>query len=141
MSREELQLIRDMFDRWRAGGPATEALDEHIEWDASVFPDAGVEHGHEGVRRFLRRWLGTWEDYELSVERLIDAGDQVVAFTRERGRGKGSDVRVELEATMLFTVRDRKVVRFRAFLDRSAGLLAAGFTESEAQELADSGRT
>jgi ketosteroid isomerase-like protein len=103
-------------------------------------PGRAVDHGHEGVKRFLRRWLGTWEEYELTFDRVFDAGNHVVAFTRERGRGKGSEVHVELEATMLLTVRAGKVVRFRAYLDRATGLVAAGFSEAEAQELADSGR-
>ena len=140
MSRDNVALIQDMFDRWLSGDPATDALHEHIEWDASVFPDSAVEHGHEGVKRFLRRWLGTWDEYEMDVERILDAGDQVVAFTRERGRGKGSDVPVELEATMLFTIQAGKVVRFRAYLDRAAGLAAAGLDEPRPQEDGDSGR-
>jgi hypothetical protein len=39
MSRNDVQLIRDIFERWRAGDPALDVLDEDIEWDSSVFPD------------------------------------------------------------------------------------------------------
>ena len=36
-------------------------------WDtsASDWPTAGVMHGHAGVERFFRDWLGTWRDYEV----------------------------------------------------------------------------
>ncbi|MGH2979317.1 MAG: nuclear transport factor 2 family protein [Solirubrobacterales bacterium] len=140
MIQDDVQVVQRMFDRWRAGDVALEAFHEDIEWDSSLFPDGTVDRGHEGVRRFLRRWLGTWEEYAIDLEHLFAAGDYVVAFTRERGRGKGSDVPVELEATMLFTVRDGKIVRFRGYLDRAAALAAAGLSAAAAQELADSGR-
>ena len=49
-----------------------------------------------GVRRARcvcqgsRHWWGTWTDYRIDAEELIDAGSSVVVVAHERGRGKGS---------------------------------------------------
>jgi ketosteroid isomerase-like protein len=133
-----LQIVQSVLQDWCDGDLSLDAFDDDVEWDATVFPDGSVEHGHEGIRRFLRRWLGTWEEYRFEVEQVLDAGDRVLAFVRERGHGRGSDVPIDIRTAMLFTLRGGKIVRFRGSLDRSTALAEAGLG-GDAQELADSG--
>jgi ketosteroid isomerase-like protein len=133
-----LEIVQTVLKGWSEGDMSLDAFDDDIEWDAAVFPDGAVEHGHEGIRRFLRRWLGTWEEYRFEVEQVFDAGDRVLAFVRERGYGRGSDVPMDIRTAMLFTLRGGKIVRFRGSLDHSAALAEAGLS-GDAQELADSG--
>jgi ketosteroid isomerase-like protein len=128
--QDNVEIVRGILDRWRQNDASLESFAADVEWDYTVFPDGRVVHGHEGMARFLRRWIGTWEQYELVVDDVIEAGrDRVVALTRERGRGKGSDAYVELEAGFLFSLSEGKVVRFKGFLDRAAVLEAAGLTK------------
>jgi uncharacterized protein len=107
---------------------AIEALDPDIEWDFSAidWPDQGVARGRDEVLRFFRRFLGAWDDYGVEFEGFIPAGDEVVVFVRESGVGKGSGVRVEQAWAQVWTVRDGRMVRFRAFADREQALGAAG---------------
>jgi ketosteroid isomerase-like protein len=126
VSEANVETVRSIFERWRAGDEALDAFDPAIEWDATHFPDGEVFHGREGVRRFFRMWLGTWEGYELEMEAVFDAGDKVVVLTRERGHGKGSSVPMEVAGGMLVTLRAGKVVRWQAFLDPGEALERAG---------------
>lgn len=131
MSQENVEMVRGQYEAWRRGNfkEALSAFDQAVEWDATHFPDGEVYVGHDGVQRFMRRWVGTWEDCELEVERLIDAGDDVVIFSRERGRAKGSGIEIEHRFGHVFTVRNRKIVRWRGFTDRAKALEAVGLSE------------
>ena len=61
-------------------------------------------------------------------EEFIDAGDdQVLVFSREGGRGRGSGAEVQTNPTAhLWTIRAGKAVRMESYWERSAALEAAG---------------
>ena len=132
MSQENVEIVRRMFDAFTGGDAAAAlaAFDPEIEWDTTrIVPDGDVYHGHEGVARFFRRWLGTWEESAQELKELIDAGHQVIAAIRESGRGKGSGVEVEVERFDVYSLRDGKIVRYRWYRDRAEALEAAGLQE------------
>ena len=112
-------------EEWR------EHFDPNVVWDTSATstPASGVYHGHEGVERFVRRWLGTWTDYEIATREYIDAGNAVVIVYRESGTGRGSGVRVERDLFGVFDLRESKVVRYRTYESREEALEAAGLSE------------
>jgi ketosteroid isomerase-like protein len=87
---------------------------------------AGVYHGREAVRDFYRRWAGAFSDWGYDVERLIEAGDHIVALVREHGHGRGSGVEFEMRRANVWTFEQGKVVRFRSYSTREAALQAAG---------------
>jgi ketosteroid isomerase-like protein len=68
-------------------------------------------------------------DWQIEASELIDAGDQVVAVIRQRGRGAASGADVELEAAQLITVREGKAARIVTYLTRAEALEAAGLSE------------
>src|SRR5918995_1425222 len=75
------------------GIPDFEFLDPEIEWRGPrEFPDLAEPHyGHEGVARYFAKLNEAFDDYRVVPEEFIDAGgDQVLVFSREGGRGKGS---------------------------------------------------
>jgi ketosteroid isomerase-like protein len=94
MSRENLEVVKGFLSRYEAGDRQEwrEQFDPDVVWDtsASQMPAAGVYHGHEGVERFFRDWLGTWTDYEVATREYIDAGDAVVVVFRQSGRLRGT---------------------------------------------------
>ena len=100
-------------------------------WDtsASNMPSAGVFHGHEGVERFFRDWLGTWRDYEMTTREYLDAGDSVVIVFRQRGTGRESGVQIERDFFAVYDLRESKVVRYRMYESREDALEAAGLEE------------
>ena len=90
MSSDDVELVRRGIENVHAFWAM---LDEHVVWDARPYPAVdidGVFVGREAVIEMSRRYSGTFDDYQLDAEELIDAGSSVVAVVRERGRGKGS---------------------------------------------------
>jgi ketosteroid isomerase-like protein len=65
-------------------------------------------------------------------EEFIDAGpDQVLVFSREGGRGKGSGAEVITQPTAhLWTLRDGKAIRMKSYWERDDALEAAGLDQS-----------
>jgi len=63
------------------------------------------------------------------TERLIDAGDDVVAFVRWRAQGQSSGAEAEMRLAMVNALRAGKIVRVRFYLDRSEALKAVGLEE------------
>jgi uncharacterized protein len=106
-------------------------LDPEIVWDMTraEFPDPEVYLGHDGVRAFWRRWLGTWEEYRTEPEHFVAAGDRVVVLHRLVMRSKGARVAIDSRVADVFTVRDGRVVRVDAYKDRDRALREAGVPE------------
>jgi ketosteroid isomerase-like protein len=106
--------------------------DPDVEWDASrlsdMIPDlAGVYRGHDGVRAYWRRWFEAWSRLEFDFE-LRGAGDEVVALiTNQRQWGRHTGICTEVPPyAQVFTVRGRKLVRWRTFPDQASALQAVG---------------
>jgi hypothetical protein len=60
----------------------------------------------------------------------VDAGDDVLATYRVHGRGRGSGVAVDQRITLLWSVRNGKVTRVRAYRERRTPLKLPGFGTS-----------
>jgi uncharacterized protein len=105
-----------------------ELLDPEIVWDMTKagFPDPEVYLGHDGVRTFWRRWLGTWEEYRTEPEHFVAAGDRIVVLHRLVMRSKGARVTIDSRVADVFTVRDGRVVRVDAYKDRDQALRDSG---------------
>ncbi len=82
--------------------------------------------GAEGAGAFLEEWMGAWEDWELEVEELHDAGDKVVAFVHQSGTSKAAGTPVEMSFAQVFTIRDGKQSRMDMYSDRDEAVEAAG---------------
>jgi ketosteroid isomerase-like protein len=111
-----------------------EVYAEDIVWDLSnsarsAMYSQPVYRGHQGVRRSWRESLSAFGEIDFEVEKLVDAGDHVVANIREREVGKASGVPVEARHTAVWTLTDGKVTRLRVFDDRQQALEAAGLSE------------
>jgi uncharacterized protein len=132
MSQENVDLIVRMYER---GQQDVETFfvfcDPLIEWDMSrLMPDGRVYHGYAGVREFWRGWAGTWDDFEFSIDKVVDVGGgEVVVSVHQAGTGRGSGAAVAFDFGQVWTVRDGRIVRFRAFPDFEEALEAVGLTE------------
>jgi dihydropteroate synthase len=130
MSRENVELIRRHHEAFARGDyeGALAVMAEDIVWDTSrLLLEGGVFHGHEGVKKANRAWLGAWESYEFEPTEYRDGGDRVFVAYRHRGRAKGVALEVEgRETYQVWTVRDGLAVRCEHHIDREAALEAAG---------------
>jgi ketosteroid isomerase-like protein len=124
-----VELVRHMFEAYKTTTPerAFEFLHPEVRYDVTVRPDGKVWHGHDGVRGALLEWTSTWEDWEMDVERYIDAGDdRVLVLWNERGRAKGSGVPLSLAGATVCTLRDGMVWAMVVSVDRPSALRAVG---------------
>jgi uncharacterized protein len=133
MSDENVEIVRRAIEEFNRGGPRgvwrAGLWSPEIVWDTSPsgIPGLGVYRGYDEVRSaFEDLWFTTFpfEEWEIVIEELIDHGDQVIAMTRQRGRGASSGAAAELQQAHVTTLRDGKVVRFDSYLDRETALEA-----------------
>ena len=89
--------------------------------------------GADGARTFLREWTDAWEDWELEVDALRDAGDRVVALMHQRARSKSTGMPVEMSFAQVWTFRDGKRARMEMYTDQAEALAAAGLSNSTSQ--------
>jgi len=124
MSAESIALVRRMFDHYFRGEyeTALAMFAEDVEWRDQF----GLYHGREGVAKSTARWTGTWDELEMEVDEMLDAGDDVVVLLRQTARGKGSHAPVEGMTSWVYTVADGQIVSVRLFADTDAALRAAG---------------
>ena len=124
-----VELLRSILSK-AVDDPAAyfELVDPDVEWDLrdTTSPMAGLYHGREAVRDLYRRWAGAFSDWRFDIERLIDAGEHVVAFVTERGHGRESGVEVQMKRANVTTFRDGRVVHFRSFSRREDALAEVG---------------
>jgi ketosteroid isomerase-like protein len=142
MSPENVELVRraippsgaDMVERYCGGLPkdfdqtlyAPDFEVEFISKDGSLRP---ATHGLEGLARAWRQWLEPWESFYVEVERLIDAGNEVVVLAHNRGHTERGGGAVESESAAIWSVRKGKIVKVRFYLERAEALEAAGLRE------------
>jgi ketosteroid isomerase-like protein len=133
MSQENVEVMRTTIEAFGRGEDMwVEAIDEEIEWDNSAYPAVGAPlrgMGRESFIRFLNRYRGTWRAWEVTIKELIDAGDDVVALLHETVRARGSDAPIERHFAQVWTVRDDRAVKCRAYRTKEEALEAAGLRE------------
>jgi ketosteroid isomerase-like protein len=141
MSRENVELVRqlqvapdvDLTDVFMRGDEA--GAESAIAAISPQFTDDFVcvfhglsrdpRPGVKGLREAWLDWLEPWETYRVEIERISDAGDRVLVFSRDFGRRPGMEEEVELKGSAVWTVRDGKVARAEFFTDRAKALEAA----------------
>jgi ketosteroid isomerase-like protein len=134
MSQENVDLVRRAFANtdtfWGL-------LDEHVVFDTRNVPDddildiygTRVVVGRRAVIDVTRSYWGTWDDYHLDADELIDAGSSVVGVVRERGRGKGGGVPFDRRFAEVWTFSRGRIIRIELFYEKAEALEAAGLRE------------
>jgi ketosteroid isomerase-like protein len=69
------------------------------------------------------------DEIRFEPEQLWDAGDSVVVALRLTAKGRQTAIPVEQRTAGVWTIRDGKVMRIRAYRSPSEALEAAGVSE------------
>jgi ketosteroid isomerase-like protein len=127
MSEENVEIVRRMYEAFDLGDAdsALAYLDPKVIIDATHRVDGRVGQGHEEVVAILTEWLGTWDEWHEQVDEMREIGDQVLVFSTQRGRGKGSGVEVEHHFAMLYDMDGGKITRWTIYDDPAQALKAA----------------
>ena len=143
MPEDAVELVRRTFaeaSRHGGGGDVLDALapealetffailDPDVEFhEDPSFPEAGVYRGSDRVREYLTSFTDSFDEVTFKTEDFIDLGEgRVLALLTLTTRGKGSGAKVESRPGWLYEVRDGRVIRIDAWLDRDTALKKAG---------------
>ncbi|MGI9021254.1 MAG: nuclear transport factor 2 family protein [Solirubrobacterales bacterium] len=118
-----------------------EALFEHLApdviWDNTVKspPDhSGLIRGKAAVEKIIREWVSSWSGYRISVNEVVEAGDDVILDVSESGFGRESGVPLEHRHCYLWSFRDSLIVSGSEYASKTAALdaIKAGRPAGEA---------
>jgi ketosteroid isomerase-like protein len=130
MSEENVEVVRKAIAYEYYG------VGERAEAEAIFGPhvvlnpiDEEPSSGFDAMRADYERWASAFEEFRVTFEEIIDAGDQVVAVAYHQGRGRTSGVNVDTRFYEVYTLRDGKVLRVDEYTEREEALEAAGLSE------------
>jgi ketosteroid isomerase-like protein len=132
MSQENVETLRRAFEAFNRNDLDAAVADMHQ--DCEYIPSGAlpgvrdVGRGPEGYKRTVAWLRDAFDEAHIDAD-LTDAGDQVLALLKVRGRGKQSGVETTWEFWQVWTYRDGKAVHGRGFTDRDEALKAAGLKE------------
>ena len=134
MSQENVKTARRTYAAFNEGdlGAVLAALDPDIEWNASdvFFDQPRTYRGRRAWQQeFLADLMRIFETYRAEPERVLNAGDRVVAVVRVGGRGRQSGAEALARVAHVLTFRDDKIVTFTERQDIDAALEAVGLSE------------
>ena len=127
MSQANEELVRTLAKAFEEDGTAgvRAYFDAEIEWhEDPAFPEAGVYSGIEAVEAYMEQFFAEFAEIHYEVADTKAVADSVLAHMRINGVGRASGAEFTLEAWWVLTIRDDKVVRGFAYLDRDRALEA-----------------
>ena len=133
MSQENIEVVKACYELFGKGD--LEGILQYIDPEGEVIeppkmPDAQTFHGQDGFIAAIGHWSGEFDDFQVEIERLIDAADDtVIAFVRQVARGKQSGVPVKTRVGNVYTFRDGRILRWEMFIPPEDALEAAGLSE------------
>jgi ketosteroid isomerase-like protein len=131
VSQENVDIILRALAHFQAEGDfLTDATASEFVWDMSMFhgwPEQQVYEGLEETQRFIRDWTEPFEDWEIEVEAVHDAGDeQVLVILHQHARSRSTGLPVDMTLAQVYTIRDGRQTRMQMYSDPAEARTAAG---------------
>ena len=131
---ENLDLVRLIYAAWERGDfDSADWADPEIEYARVDLPDPDSWTGAARSEEAWHDYLSAWQDYRFSVDEYRELDDErVLVLVRRSGRGKTSGLeldQMQTEGAHLFHVREGKVTRLVAYMDRARALADLGLEE------------
>lgn len=126
MSQVDLEIIKLAYEAasqhgveaWnRFADPGIEVVDSGT--------DGAPQIGSTAVAELLGRYARQFDEFQIEVVDLIEAGDRVVACLRVGGVTRASGVETWTRTFHVHTVRDGLSARIETYPDRASALLGA----------------
>ncbi len=131
MSRENVEVVRALFEAWNAGN--MDAVRELYDPDVILrgprdWPEPGPWVGREAVMRQWEQQRDVWDSDELRlISHSIDVGDRAAVRFIWHGVGRGPESNMKL--TGVYTVRKGRIFGMEFFWDHAEALETLGLQE------------
>lgn len=123
MSQENVESIRGIYEAFGKGDvPAVLGqMDQEIEWREAenfIYADRSPYVGPQAVLEGVFMRLGSeWDDFTVTPEEWLDAGNHVVVLGTYTGRHKETGREVRAQFAHVWGVKAGAVVRFQQYTD------------------------
>jgi ketosteroid isomerase-like protein len=132
MSQDNVEVVRRGFDALNAGD--MDGVRDTYDPDAVMryhgdWTEPGPFLGRDAIMRQFERLLDSLDEggsFTLLTD-FLDPGDRV--FTRFAWRGRGHGPAMDLELSVVYTVRGGRILEADFFRDHAEALRAAGLSE------------
>jgi ketosteroid isomerase-like protein len=132
MSEEKVEIVRRHTEAWNRRDLTTWlamfSSGAEIDWSRARGPFKGVYRGHGEHEVFWDVFWSTFDDVQVELYGLAEAGSEVVYSNTAHIRGR-EDIEVAARSTFVFTVENGRITRFRMFQERVEALEAVGLRE------------
>jgi len=88
--------------------------------------DRVIYQGHDGLRRYFDELDEVWSRYEMRVERMVPVGERVAMLCHLLAIGRESDLQLEEQPGVVFTLEEGKIVEIAAYPTHAQALEAIG---------------
>ena len=133
MSRENVEVVAANLRDFKTTQGPPQFLAPGFVWDMSTFrgwPDEPEYRGQDGFMEMFAKWTEPYDEWDMDVEDLVDAGDNgVVIILTQRGRLRGTGSWVDLRFGIVCTLAERLIQRQQVFTTVAEALEAVGLRE------------
>jgi ketosteroid isomerase-like protein len=136
MSQENVEIVRTAYAAMSARDfdALTKVTDSDWVFDFSraIGPQRGVYRGHQEIAQFGAATEEAFEKFELlPIEFLVGSASQIVVRHHLSAKGRGSGLELDRvpNATLVWELRDSKVVRTTLYNSRAEALEAAALSQ------------
>ncbi len=132
MAKKNIEIVKTFFEAVPRGDmdAARAVLDDNIEWIEPHVPGLWFSGIHRGADTALREVVKpTFEyidDFSIMVDEYLDAGDEIITLGRFLGKSKRTGKKLDIPACFVCTVKDEKIIRFRAYHNTALWLEVVG---------------
>jgi ketosteroid isomerase-like protein len=130
MSQENVEIVRRSYMAFERGEVSAALDDAHpdvVTYRAE--PEARTWHGPEGFLEALADWTEGFDEFSVTAEEFIDAGDRVIVRVHQKAVGRSSGAPVEADFWFVHTLSSAKVTRLDIFASKAPALEAAGLRD------------
>jgi ketosteroid isomerase-like protein len=129
MSRANLEIVRRNNDAYNARDLTAylETVAESVRFESRFSAmDRVIYRGHDDLRRYFVELDEVWSRYEMRLERMVPAGDQVAMLCHLFAIGRESDLQLEEHPGVVFTLEEGKIVEIAAYPTHAEALGSLG---------------
>jgi ketosteroid isomerase-like protein len=133
MSRQQVDRLRNAYEALNSGDldAATAGLPPDFEFiPPPMLPEGDTYRGPQGLRELWQTWRGTFPDFRVQVDEMIDAGDKVIVMAAVSGTATDSGLEVKTPSfAWVWSFDGDTPIRMEAMPNRATAVEAVGLSE------------